>query len=498
MLNCLIVLLAVLMQALPRATVSGQVLDRSGNPVTGARITYKNVGKVDRNIADFGGIRVETPKMTAGTGRIYKVKTNGNGAFTLVGVDYGIYDIEITGPDGRRLYTGRKNIGDPADINAQNVLNVDLSTVTRGPLAPGGGTNLSGGKKTKAQLDLIREENAHADKINRLLGQYEAAVAIEDWLGATDVLKKLIAVDTNRWEFYYNLGRIETNLMQYDEAASNFARGVEVARKMLANPSDTDRALTHIGDLLMAEADCYDQMGKIEEAVALYEKAAQAFPRPFMAHYRACGVLALHGKTDAAVEVCNRAITDDPSQWLPYQALGGVLAEAGKTGDAIASYEKGIATARKTLEAKPDSGTAKAGLGQMLNAEGNQLVKLKQYDDAIAAFTAAAGVAAYPAMPYFNLCAIYYNLKRSEEAVAACDQAIASDPATSDAYYIKGAILFGEGRLEAGSYVVPPGTVEALNSYLQYAPKGQYAAAVKEMIDKIDEPIRYPGKPAKR
>lgn len=498
MLSASIVLFTVLMQAQPFATVSGLILDRSGNPLAGAVIVYRNVGKIDKEYRDFSGIRVETPKMLAGTGRVYKVKTNRNGAFLMAGVNYGVYDIEITGPDGRLVYKGRKNIGDPSDINAQNVLNVDLSATPGGPLAPGSGTNLTGGKKTKEQEELIRQENLHADKINRLLGQYEAAAAVEDWLNGITLLKKLIALDTNRWQFYQNLGRLQSNLMQFEEAAQSFARGAEVARKTLANPADTDRALTNVGNLLMAEADCYGQMGKLEEAIALYEKAAEAYPHPFMAHYRACSLLAMQSKTDAAIEVCNRAIADDSAQWLPYQSLGGALAEAGKTGDSIATYEKGIAAARKMLEAKPDSETTKAGLGQMLNSQGNQLVKLKQYDDAIAAFTAAAGVAAYPAMPYFNLCATYYNLKRGPEAVAACDQAIASDPAASDAYYIKGAILFGQGKLENGKYVAPPGTAESLNAYLQYAPAGQYAATVKEMIGKLNEPVQRHGRPVKR
>jgi tetratricopeptide (TPR) repeat protein len=85
-------------------------------------------------------------------------------------------------------------------------------------------------------------------------------------------------------------------------------------------------------------------------------------------------------------------------------------------------------------------------------------------------------------MPFFNLCAIYYNLKRSQDALAACDQALSSDPTMADAYFIKGSILFGQGREEGGKYVVPPGTIESLNSYLKYAPMGDHARVVQDMI----------------
>jgi tetratricopeptide (TPR) repeat protein len=433
--------------------------------------------------------------MREGTGRIYKVKTDRKGAFLLIGMDYGVYAIEITGPDGSRVYSGKKTIGPSDDLSSQNVLNVDLSLTTRFPVAPGAETNLAGGKKTKEQLELIHQENVNAAKINRLIGRYRFAVEIQDWLGAVDVVQQLIALDSHRWEFYQNLGRLQENLMQYQEAAESFARGVEVAKKTLANPSDTDRALTSIGDLLLAQAECYERLAKVDEAVALYDQAAATYPYPFTARYRACNALTNHGKNDAAIEKCSQAIADDPAQWGPYQVLAGVFTSASKPEEAIATYEKGAAAARKTLEQQPDSQPAKFGLGQMLNSEGHLLVQLKKYDEAIGVFTQAAELASYPAMPYFNLCATFYNLKRNQEALAACDHAISADPRMADAYFIKASILFGQGQLERGTFVVPPGTTEALNQYLQYAPGGEHAKTAREMIGQLNRLAESPGKP---
>jgi tetratricopeptide (TPR) repeat protein len=470
-----------------------------------AEVKYTNVGALDNGSsaalpdASFGGgAPAPSAKITEGSGRIYKVKTDKKGAFSLIGVAYGIYQIEITAADGSHVYSGRKNIGDNTDEASQNILNVDLSTTTNEPVVPGGGTNLAAGKKTKEQLELIRQENAHASKINRVIVQYHTAVYIEDWQSAISLVKQLIELDPNRWEFYQNLGTLQSNQMQYEEAAQTFAKAVEVAQKTLANPADSDRAQTSIGDLLLAEADCYGRLEKVDQAVALYDKAAAVYPHPFMARYRACNALTNNGKTDAAIDKCSQAIADDPTQWGPYQVLGGVFTAANKPKDALDAYEKGVAAARKMLEAQPDSGSTKVGLGQMLNSEGNLLVQLKKYDEAIGVFVQAAESAAYPAMPYFNLCATYYNLKRSQEAVAACDRAIASDPTVSDAYYIKASILFGQGQAEHGRYVVPAGTSEALNKYLEYAPFGEHANTVRAMIDKLNEEIETPYKPAKK
>jgi Tfp pilus assembly protein PilF len=238
-------------------------------------------------------------------------------------------------------------------------------------------------------------------------------------------------------------------------------------------------------------------MDKVDEALALYEKAAAVYPHPFMARYRACNALTNHGKTDSAIEECYKAIADDPTQWGPYQVLGGIFTAAKKPQDALDAYQKGVAVAQKALEGQPDERT-KVGMGQMLNSEGHLLVQLKRYDDALGVFTQAAESAAYPALPYFNLCATYYNLKRNQEAVAACEHAISSDPTMADAYYIKASILFGQGQLEHGKYVAPQGTTEALNKYLQYAPFGEHARTVREMIDQLNKDMTTTYKPAKK
>jgi tetratricopeptide (TPR) repeat protein len=280
----------------------------------------------------------------------------------------------------------------------------------------------------------------------------------------------------------------------------NFAKGVEVAEKLLAMADNPVETRKNIGDMLLAEGDCYGRMDKQDEAVAWYEKAAAASPHPALADYRACNTLTNNGKTEAAIVKCKLAIAEDPTQWDYYQVLGGALLAADHSSDAFEAYEKGIEVARKTLEETPDSARTKTGLGQMLNSEGNLLVSLRRLEEAVDIFAEAAEVAAYPAMPYFNLCATYYNLKREDAALEACEHATASDPTLSDAYYIKAAILFGKGKREHGKYAVPTGTYESLNKYLEYAPFGQHASAVRSMIDKLNEeaPEQSAKKPAKK
>ncbi len=463
------------------AQVSGHILDQEGKPLPGATIIYKNVGQIT-------DVMTSSPKIIEGTGRIYKIKTDKKGAFFYIGMDYGIYEVEVKGPDSRHLYSGKKRIGDNADPDVSNTLEVDLSTVESNRVEPGAETNLATEKKTKEQINLIRHENSNAARINKLIIQFHGALDAQNWPSAIDILHQLIALDPNRWEFYQNLGTIQANQSHYQDAIESFAKGAEVAEKALANAADPVQAKNVIGDLLVAEADAYNRLEKVDETVALYDKAASISPHPAMAHYHACNTLSNNGKLDAAIEKCSLAVAEDPMQWEYYQLLAGTYNNAEKKKDALTAYEKGVEAAKKSLE-KSDSNRTKTGLGQMLNSEGNLLVEMKKYEDAIAVFAEAAQVSAYPAMPYFNLCATYYNLKRGQEAITACDQAITADPTTSDAYYIKASILFGRGKVEHGRYVVPLGTEESMGKYLQYAPFGDHAAEVRAMQDKINADI---------
>jgi len=120
---------------------------------------------------------------------------------------------------------------------------------------------------------------------------------------------------------------------------------------------------------------------------------------------------------------------------------------------------------------------------QMLTNEGNSYLKLKKNPEAIAVFTKAAEMDPNPGTAYFNLCATQYNTGNVEGALVSCDKAIAADPTKADAYYIKGSLLIGSGKMDKDNkFIAPPGSAEALNKYLELAPDGAHAADVKQML----------------
>jgi tetratricopeptide (TPR) repeat protein len=460
-------LVALLTVMIPQGgTVSGRILDRAGKPLANAAITYTHIGTYS-NAPNSGTGNVSN----SGTGKVYKTKTNKNGGFQMIGVAVGIYRVEIRDSSGAFLYSSRAYVGDNGDATWSNVMNVDLSSPKTGDV-------------------VVREHNSTVAKINSFTTDLHTALDAQDWSRAADLLKQLIALDPERWEYYQNLGTIQSDQSQYQDAAENFRKAVQLAQKGLAANPDSVQARTDVSGVMISEADSLHRSGKLAEAVALYDQAAALAPQPAMAYYHACNAQSNRGMLTAAIELCKKAIAADPSRWEFYQVLAGAEGSSGKSEDAIQTYERGLEIAKQEIAAHPDSVPAKAGLGQMLNAAGNFYAAHNQYDLAIAAFTESAKVSSYAAMPWYNVCATYFNLNRLEETIQACDQAIASDPAMSEAYYLKASALFGKGQVRNGKYSPPPPeTRAALNKYLELSPFGSHAQLVREMLDKLDSPV---------
>jgi tetratricopeptide (TPR) repeat protein len=167
----------------------------------------------------------------------------------------------------------------------------------------------------------------------------------------------------------------------------------------------------------------------------------------------------------------------DAARWDSVEALANTQMAQGHYAEAIASYQRAITLGQK------DAGPA--AIGRMYVSIGNANLKLKKNDAAVAAYTKAAAIDPKPAVAYFNLCAVLYNMGQTgAQTIAACDKAIAADPKKADAYFIKGSVMLGNASIgKDNKTIVPPGTVETLKQYLVLAPNGPHANDVKQMLD---------------
>jgi tetratricopeptide (TPR) repeat protein len=170
-----------------------------------------------------------------------------------------------------------------------------------------------------------------------------------------------------------------------------------------------------------------------------------------------------------------------PADWSYLHGLADAEAMQGKYAEAVAAYDKAIPPA---LAAGDDK--SRRAAGAMLTAQGNAFLKLKKSAEAMAAYAKAAPLMQNPAVAWFNLCAVAYNVANVAAAKSACDKAIAADPSKADAYFVKGSLMVGDSTTGPNGKIVPPkGTVETLQKYLTLAPNGAHAKDVKDMLEAL-------------
>ena len=190
------------------------------------------------------------------------------------------------------------------------------------------------------------------------------------------------------------------------------------------------------------------------------------------------------GNYDQAVTLLQQATQVDPSQDLVWGYLGDAQRGAAEhAADAQAKtkyYQDAIESYQKALAIKPTSGAYMAQMADAYAHTGQPDKAVQWYTAAIQADPPNAG--AY----YYNVGAVLTNTGKVDDAIAAFDKAIELDPKRASAYYWKGVDLIGKATTDkTGKMVVPPGTAEAFNKYLELDPTGKYADAAKQMLSSI-------------
>jgi tetratricopeptide (TPR) repeat protein len=197
----------------------------------------------------------------------------------------------------------------------------------------------------------------------------------------------------------------------------------------------------------------------------------------------------LEGRWQEALAPLQELTGMDPDNWEFFSGLGDAQSHLGQYQEAIGSYETGILVAGDLAAVDPNGTAAglerkKAGVGHMLNNEGNTYNELHKAKEALAAYSKAAALDPNPKLAYYNLCATQYNAKNVEGALDACDKAIAVDPGKAETYFLKGSLLVYMNQPgQNGKVTVPAGAANALKKYLELAPDGEHAKEVRQMLE---------------
>ncbi|HEY6349494.1 MAG TPA: tetratricopeptide repeat protein [Candidatus Angelobacter sp.] len=465
---------ALLMQDVRMADVRGSVFDMEGKPIANAQVILKNPAN----------------------GKTYQFSTNNNGEFRGIGLAFGEYEIEITNPEGRRIFSGKRKLlgGNQQNLN---VIQIDLSLIPpkasltpfKGMEAEATAQRLKDGDMSPEQARELRQVNGMIARFNRLTPEVQEALRKENWRQAADLLKQIIAVAPYEWEPYQNLGSVQMHLGQFQAAADSFEKSIQFVMKDSGAHVEGGKNKV-VAEMLMAQGEAYSALDNPDAVVYSYRRATAVEPKFSLAHFRLCIAEYNNGGTDNAIKACNKAIAIDPAPEF-FQGLAGIYSNLGRYQDSIETYEKGIQVAEGAVvpantRIKP---TARMQLnvpriGQMLLSEGNVYFQLRDFERAAALFESATHVHTYPALAYFNLCATLFDMDRMKDAVDACGTAITLDPRMAVPYYVRGTALYAEG-VRHHAKRTPEGTVQALEKYLELAPEGLYADDAKTMLQEI-------------
>ena len=157
---------------------------------------------------------------------------------------------------------------------------------------------------------------------------------------------------------------------------------------------------------------------------------------------------ALDAKRWPEAEAALKQLLSSEPRWEYLQALGTAQMNQGHYADSLDSYQRAIDLAGKN--ASP------AAIGQMYVAIGNANLKLKKNDAAIAAYTKAAALDPNPAVAYFNLCAVMFNMGQpAAKTVVYCDKAIAADPKKGRCLFHQGLVAVRRGSVGQKQQIRP-------------------------------------------
>jgi len=228
------------------------------------------------------------------------------------------------------------------------------------------------------------------------------------------------------------------------------------------------------------------ERGMTKEQKEAFDKAAKAREAQLAKNkelneaYQA-GKAAVEAKDwDKAIESLNKAAEMDAKQGAVWTTLADAyVGKAQATpAEAAANYSKAFDAFKKAIEILPTD----AGL---YNNYALALAKDKKLDEAKLNLSKAAeldppGAGKY----YYNLGALLVNSGQNEAAQDVFKKATEADPNYADAHFQLGMSLAAKAGADpkTGQVTAAPGTVEALQKYLELKPDGPYAGQAKEMI----------------
>jgi tetratricopeptide (TPR) repeat protein len=266
---------------------------------------------------------VEVVFTNTGNGKTYKAKTDKSGAYALLGMQLGGYQVDVLGEKGEKLFTEKTALED-TDTSAPNVIAIDIPKGGMQADNKFGLADAPAPKLTKEQLAKIKSDNEKIAGLNSLISDAQSARQAQDWPKAEIALKKLIAAapDSTRWDFYLALADAQNHSGEFQDSVQTYEKGIQIAQSVASGATPVDpknpnsspaAAKSGIVRMLTSQGNVYLKMQKSDEAIASLKKAADVEPSSPIGQYNLCGVEFSTQKYDDAKTTCNKYLQLEPS-----------------------------------------------------------------------------------------------------------------------------------------------------------------------------------------
>jgi len=295
------------------------------------------------------------------TGHTYTIKTNNKGEYFSLGIVPGKYNVKLT-KDGKELFHfNGVTVGlDEFDLD------FDLKK-EQSQQAAGQGMSAEQAKAQQEQQAKVAKEQNTVKSLNEKLTEAKAASDAGDFDKAIATLNDANAIDPSRDLIWFKLGDAylasapkqtdsDEKKKRYEMAATDYQKAIDLrkASEQAAKQPDNNKTLAAYYNNM---AQSYSKAGKVDDAMAAYNQAAQLDPPgAAMYYFNEGAVLTNVGRADDANAAFDKAIAADPNKALAYYWKGINLigkATVGKDNKMVAP--DGTAQAfQKYLELDPN------------------------------------------------------------------------------------------------------------------------------------------------
>lgn len=293
------------------------------------------------------------------TGRKYTLKLNKKGEYFSLGIAPGKYKATLFGPDGKELFhyggvpVGLDEVTQDFDLKKEQTA-----------AAQGQGLSPEQIKAMQEAKEKNQKEQGTVKTLNDKLNAAKTAADAGDFETAISTMTEATQIDPTRDLLYFKLAdyyRLSApkqtdpaeKQKRYEAAAANYQKAIDMK---LANPDPKDtEANSKLAAYYNNLAEVYAKSGKIDDAVATYNKAAKLDPsRAGQYNFNIGAVLTNAGKVDDAITAFDRVIAADPNKADAYYWKGvNMIGKATLKGDKMVAPDGTAEAFNKYLELAP-------------------------------------------------------------------------------------------------------------------------------------------------